>query len=124
MIRNNMEDKYKEALSYLDSSSLKLNFKKSEELFRDLAEEGYVCAYPYMYFFAIVNANTDEKKKYEELIVKIYGQSIMDQFIVCLTNPNKDEQRWKDAVDRLKQLDVAKYYRIELLYNILHEKKK
>ena len=106
------EELYNKALRYMNSYDLKnYNIKKAKELMQQIADDGYLCGYCYMYVFAVIDENEEEKTKWINNVKKV-DMVLADNLIVRC---DIDGDEYKDAIRRLKSINFSYFNGLDYL---------
>lgn len=113
------EELYNKALGYMNPFDFKnYNMKKAKELMKQIADDGYLCGYCYMYVFAVNDKNEEEKTKWINEIKKV--NMVLADTLIVKCDINSEE--YKDAIKRLKSIDLSYYYSLDYLNNYFRKR--
>ena len=91
------DKRFDEAFRYMNPSSICFNLIKAEELMKELADEGYFYAYPFMYIFEISNKNEEKAAEYLKKVRSING-IVADNLIIVCSDQKSNE--WNEAITK------------------------
>ena len=104
-----IEDRFNEALKYMNSQSYFFNLKKAKEIMLEFSMDGFEYAYIFLYLIALIDNEQELIEKYENLIRR-WNPILVDKLIIQTSDPSSDKEKWSKSVRNLQKSEDFYYY--------------